>query len=674
MRVVQWAAVCAAGLALHTPGAHGEDAAAAAAAKKGNGHGKSKYNYIPVFDLTDYLHEAGREVEVNVNSLHSHEALVSYDFFSLKYCKPSDKAPEAAVPETNYGQILWGEHIEKSPWRVTMMQNEKCRPVKCPGDATNTGKVTLTAADMATFDHRIQYSYRGNFVIDNLPVVNSGVHHLLGREKVADCRDSAPRGWPVGVSKKCTGSHNYINNHLLFKITVNEHQKGEYIIVRVRVAPQSIDWEKAGIKTCGADFDASKSYAPLTTEKASGKVVHWTYGVEWSVSKDLTWSNRWDEYLSSSIANVSGESWRHWYSILNSLLIVLCLSAIVAMILLRTLHMDFNRYNNPESADEQAEEMGWKLVHADVFRPPPYSGLFSVIIGTGTQLIGMFVLSLLFAYLGFLSPANRGGLITATIFLFVLMAIANGMVTGVCLNMFDNKRWKLVFVSGLLYPGVLFTLWILMELYINASRQGANTAPIFKIVQMMGLWFCVSLPLVVLGAGFGFGWLRINPVTKFSKLPRQVPPQRWYFELPILLIVPGLIPFCAAFVELRFILLGMWQGMVYYVFGFLAISSFTVLLAAAEVTLVIVYFMLVFEDYRWWWRSIIIPGGMGFWVFLYSIYYYKTVLTLKTNLAAFIFFETMACVSASVFVVAGTIGFVSSLIFVRAIYSRIKID
>lgn len=44
-------------------------------------------------------------------------------------------------------------------------------------------------------------------------------------------------------------------------------------------------------------------------------------------------------------------------------------SAIVAMILMRTLHLDFNRYNNPENTEEAQEEVGWKLVHADVFRP-----------------------------------------------------------------------------------------------------------------------------------------------------------------------------------------------------------------------------------------------------------------------------------------------------------------
>ena len=142
----------------------------------------------------------------------------------------------------------------------------------------------------------------------------------------------------------------------------------------------------------------------------------------------------------------------------------------------------------------------------------------------------------------------------------------------------------------------------------------------------------------------------------------------------MLVFAPGLIPFGAAFVELRFILFSMWQGRVYYVFGFLAISGLTVAIAAAEVAVVMIYFLLVFEDHRWWWRSVVIPGGMGIWFFLYSFHYYSEYLQLKTPLAAVIYFETMAVLSVSIFISIGTIGFISSIVFIRVIYSRIKID
>ena len=69
-------------------------------------------------------------------------------------------------------------------------------------------------------------------------------------------------------------------------------------------------------------------------------------------------------------------------------MIVLFLSGMVAMIMMRTLHRDFNRYNATEAAEDVEEETGWKLVHGDVFRPPPMPMLLSVCVGTGVQLQG----------------------------------------------------------------------------------------------------------------------------------------------------------------------------------------------------------------------------------------------------------------------------------------------
>jgi transmembrane 9 superfamily protein 2/4 len=60
--------------------------------------------------------------------------------------------------------------------------------------------------------------------------------------------------------------------------------------------------------------------------------VIYTYDVKWETS-ELTWSHRWDVYLKG---NPDDEI--HYFSIVNSLMIVLFLTGVVAMIMLRTLH------------------------------------------------------------------------------------------------------------------------------------------------------------------------------------------------------------------------------------------------------------------------------------------------------------------------------------------------
>ena len=69
-------------------------------------------------------------------------------------------------------------------------------------------------------------------------------------------------------------------------------------------------------------------------------------------------------------------------------------------------------------------------VHGDVFRPPARAGLLAVYVGTGAQLLSMTVVTMLFAVLGFLSPANRGGLMTAMLLLFAFMGVVAGYASA----------------------------------------------------------------------------------------------------------------------------------------------------------------------------------------------------------------------------------------------------
>lgn len=73
-------------------------------------------------------------------------------------------------------------------------------------------------------------------------------------------------------------------------------------------------------------------------------------------NSEIAWTSRWDTYLMMVDGHI------HWFAIVNSLMIVLFLSGMVAMILLRTLHRDIAAYNEMQTTEEAMEETGWKLV------------------------------------------------------------------------------------------------------------------------------------------------------------------------------------------------------------------------------------------------------------------------------------------------------------------------
>jgi hypothetical protein len=81
-------------------------------------------------------------------------------------------------------------------------------------------------------------------------------------------------------------------------------------------------------------------------------------------------------------------------------MMVIFLCGLVALILLRTLRNDYQKYSaEAEEMDLErvVDEGGWKQVHGDVFRAPPHLMWFSALVGTGAQLVTLVVAVLVFA-------------------------------------------------------------------------------------------------------------------------------------------------------------------------------------------------------------------------------------------------------------------------------------
>lgn len=136
-------------------------------------------------------------------------------------------------------------------------------------------------------------------------------------------------------------------------------------------------------KSCS--FRANSNPQPVSSK--TGTKLFFTYEVEWEVSK-ISWASRWDTYLAMNDVQI------HWFSIINSLVVIFFLSGILTMIMVRTLRRDIAKYNADEGMDEAIEETGWKLVHGDVFRPPRNSRFFAAMVGSGIQIFLMALITI----------------------------------------------------------------------------------------------------------------------------------------------------------------------------------------------------------------------------------------------------------------------------------------
>merc|ERR1712107_460290 len=342
-----------------------------------------------------------------------------------------------------------------------------------------------------------------------------------------------------------TADHYYVFNHVDIVIYYHDgygEDWGKYLssteaggrIVAVKITPRSIAHDND--QNCN-----SETLKPALSIKGEGSVdatITYSYTVTFNVQNDVKWSSRWD-YILESMPHTNIQ----WFSILNSLVIVLFLSGMVAMILLRTLHKDIARYNQIDSGEDAQEEFGWKLVHGDVFRPPRKGMLLSVFLGSGTQLLSMAAITLVFACLGFLSPANRGALMTCALVLFVCLGTPAGYVAARIYKSFGGEKWKSnVLLTSMLCPGVVFAHFFILNLVL--WYYGSSAAiPFFTLVALLALWFGVSVPLTFVGAYFGFRKSPIVQPVRTNQIPRQIPDQSVYTQPIPGIIMGGVLPF-----------------------------------------------------------------------------------------------------------------------------------
>lgn len=600
----------------------------------------------------------------------STKAQVPYDYYDLPFCRNKRRRGKS----DNLGERLSGDRSTTSPYSLKVKKDENC-VFLC--------RKSLNVRELRTFRHAIDNDYRVHWLLDNLPVA-------VRNEELG----FVTRGYPVGYVVKGVFDTNgkrvkrhYLYNHVRIIIRYSEIP-GEFEGVRIvgfEVSPFSIKHhydpfisnpdKDTVLSTCNQFNPISSDSPGALHEKAQAveasvdEEVIFTYDVKWE-SSQLTWSNRWDVYL---IGNPDGEI--HYFSIINSFMIVLFLTGVVAMIMLRTLRKDIANYNEMQTLEEAQEESGWKLVHGDVFRPPS-SGkmLLAVLTGTGIELLAMSICTLGFAVMGLMSPANRGALLTSLLFIYVFMGSVAGYYSARMYKFFGGKMWKQsTLLTALLYPGLMGAIFIGVNAFVQI--QGSSTsAPLSTLFSVLILLLGVSTPLVFIGSYFGFNAETIPTPVGVSNIPRHIPDQVWYTHPLFSISLGGVLPFGAVCIELYFIMSAMWLHQLYFVFGFLFIVLLILVATCAEISIVMVYFQLCNEDWKWWWRAFLSSGSSGVYLMIYSVWYLKAKLAVKEVASLVIYFSYMFMVAITFSIATGAVGFISCFWFVRQIYAAIKVD
>jgi transmembrane 9 superfamily member 2/4 len=391
------------------------------------------------------------------------------------------------------------------------------------------------------------------------------------------------------------------------------------------------------------------------------------------------------------------------------------LTGFVATILIRTVLRDFVQYQELKGDDVSGEVTGWKMVRGDVFRAPDYLPMFAICVGSGAQTLCMTAITLGFALLGFLSPANRGGFINAMLTLWVLASSVNGYTSARLYGAYDgvSSQRKLVTLgSAFLFPGISFSLFFMINVAIWSSGS-SGAVPFSTLAMLLFMWFCVSIPLVVTGARIGYKRKQAEFPVRTNQIPRQIPPAPYNVPHWVYVMLAGLPPFGCVFLQTTVFLSSVTQNQIVYIFGLLSVvfaSMFcfgvrfcpfpafycfpdnerlalslcvqpglffeVLIVTCVEMSLVVTFLALRNENHKWAWTSFSTSAASSAYLFLYmmSLMIAQPGFGATTHVSTLLFTTYSLVISSSFALMCGSAGWFASFAFVRKIYSVIRSD
>ncbi|CAM8913435.1 unnamed protein product [Rhodiola kirilowii] len=469
----------------------------------------------------------------------------TYEYYDLPFCRPG----EILKQSESLGEVLNGDRLANTLYKVKFREDKSDQYVLC--------EKKLMRNDVSNFRNAVSNDFYYQMYYDDLPFWG-----FIGKVE---------RIW----SAEEKNFKHYLFNHVQFNAFYNEDQ-----VVEIRA------------------WNDPKHVVDITTDKEID--VQFTYSVLWNKTS-IPYANRLDRYTRASFLQPYNRI--HWFSVLNSFVIIVLMMALLTLLFMRHLKHDLKKCSSEDGEEES--EVGWKYLHGDVFRCPRNMSLFSAVLGAGSQLYSLLCTLFLLASFDVLYPYSRGSLCTSLIVVYALTSFVAGYSSSSFHNQLSASGWqRSVLISGLLYLGPVFVIMCILNTV--AIFYGATAAlPFGTIVLIILISIFIAAPLLALGGVAGYNFRsEFKAPCPTKRVPREIPSLAWYRTTPGQMLIGGLLPFGTIALELHNLLLSLWGYKIFTTPSILFIMFLILTILTAMLSISLTYIQLSAEDHEWWWRQV----------------------------------------------------------------------
>ena len=599
---------------------------------------------ISSIPIIDYSHDKGEPLNIQAGSLSSKKAIIPYGYTRLNICQ-SQKIVKA---EDTLGEILRGEVLYTTDYYAIKNEDEFCK-ILCYN--------TFNENTVSLIKKLIRRRYFTNWIVDKLP---AGL--LLYNKESKQTSIKYFNGIPLGYHEN---GDFYIYNHYQFHILLNKNEDDRFNVVGFNIMPISIKHNK-DVPICSKDDRSiSKNLEQEPQLLVEGKIL-FTYDVIFEYS-DITLASRWDHYKTSRAAI-------HWTGIIISEILIVIISAIIITLLCRNLSLDISSYNYRVSQLEEINEYDWKQIAGDVFRPP--SGnvtLLSSMLGTGTQLFLTILATLFFGIFGFMNPEHRANILNIGILFFCFMGLPGGFIASLFYRFWGGDNWiNVSLLTSFLFPGAIIFGYIIVNIILTIEKS--NAASHFSdIISLFTLWIFCTSPLIIMGNFLGYKSRKMSTPSDINRIPSTIPEKPCYLNDKYITLLIGFIGFSTIFIEFNYVKGSLWRHEIYFMATFIWISFLLFLIVVGEMTVLFIFLNLCRGDYNWTWKSFIMGSSPVIYIVIYSVLYFF-YLRINRLSSLIVYFGMMGMVSSILLLICGTIAVLFNFVFLKIIYSKIRID